>query len=393
MEMSGVKVAMVASVETSFIILFGNQLNQLRASGIQVSAISSLERKENLDFFSRMGIEFIEAPIQRRISPFADLRAVLQLWKIFRSRKFDLIHTQTPKPSLLGAIAGRLAGIPVVNTARPIFREMPEGMRRRFFIWLEKISCRLTDLVMVENPNDFDLYLGLGIAGKEKLKIQGNGIDLSRFDPQKIPATDLSRLRSELKIPENAFVIGCVARYVYEKGYLELFQAFKEMMPNYQNLYLLTAGFFLPSERDPIPKDLVEKMGIAERVRMLENRTDMEKLYSLMDIVVLPTHRDCFPRSLIEAAAMAKPIIATDLVGCRVVVKPEQTGILVPPRDARALKQALERLLNDKNLRASLGARAREYALENLNEEMVCKRIIDCYSDLLSASSEEQNRV
>jgi len=384
MELAGKKIAMIASIESSFILLFANQLKQLSEKGVIITAISSLENPGNLEFFKNAGLEFIEIPIERQISLIADLIAVFRLVRIFRKKRFDLIHTQTPKPTLLGAIAGKLSGIPVINTARPIFREMPEGWRRKFFIFLEKVAGRLAALVMVENPADFDLYLGLGMVPKEKLKIQGNGIDLSRFDPEKIPESDLARLRAELGLPENALVIGCVARYVYEKGYLELFQAFRRLKPKYPQLYLLTAGFFLPSERDPIPRDLPEKMGISDRLIMLENRSDMERLYGLMDIVVLPTHRDCFPRTLIEASAMAKPIIATDLVGCRVVVKPEETGILVPAKDAQALQQALERLIRDKNLASALGQRARKYALENLNEEMVCKRIIDCYAELLS---------
>ncbi len=384
MESAGYKVAIIASIESSFTALFANQIKQLQEQGFQITAISSLEYPNNLEFFKNAGVEFIEVPIHRQISPFADLLTVYRLTRIFRQKKFDLIHTQTPKPTLLGAIAGKLSGIPVINTARPIFREMPEGWRRKFSIRLEKLSALLTDLVMVENPNDFDLYLGLGIVPARKLKIQGNGIDLSRFDPEKITAAELARVRGELKIPEDAVVIGCVARYVFEKGYRELFEAFRQLKPKYPKLYLLTVGFFLPSERDPIPRDLPEKMGIADRVVMLENRSDMELLYGLMDIAVLPTYRDCFPRSLIEAAAMQKAIIASDLVGCRVVIKPEETGILVPAKDAVSLRQALERLLQDKDLARSLGKNARKYALEHLNEEMVCKKIIDCYAQLLS---------
>ncbi len=384
MDLTGKKVAIVASVASSFPILFTNQLQAMVASGLKITALSTLDDPRHLEFFEKKGIEFMEIPIKRQIAPLADLRTIFRLCRIFRAKQFDFIHTQTPKPTLLGAIAGKLCGIPVINTARPIFREMPEGFRRNFFIVIEKIAARLTDLVMVENPNDYDLYLGLGIAPKDKLRIQGNGIDLSRFDPEKIPAAETAKLRTELGIPKNGRVIGCVARYVYEKGYGELFEAFRQIKSSHPELYLLCVGFFLPSERDPIPRDLPQKMGIADRVIMLENRSDMDRLYAVMDIIVLPTHRDCFPRSLIEAAAMKKPIIATDLVGCQVVVTPGETGLLIPPKDAHALAEAMLRLVQDSSLAQALAEKARENALKYFNEDAVCRKILDCYSDLLS---------
>jgi len=387
LSLAGKKIAVLASVESSFKNLFANQLQAILQAGAELVAISSLEYPENLEFFYKMGIKFIPIEIKREISPFADLKTLVKLLKILSREKVDLIHNQTPKPCLLGSLAGRILGIPTINTARPIFREMPDSWRKRLFIFLEKISCQLSHLILLENPLDLDLYLELGIEKREKLRIQGNGIDLERFNPEKISSEEIEALRKEIGLPEDAQVVGCVARYVYEKGYKELFEAFGLLKDKYPKLWLLTVGFFLPSERAPIPRNLPEKMGISQRVIMLENRSDMERIYALMDIFVLPTHRDCFPRSLIEASAMAKPIIATDINGCRVVIEDRVSGILIPPKNSHLLTQAIEELLENPLLAQKLGRNAREKSLKSFNEQEVCARIISVYLDLLNLKS------
>lgn len=383
MDWKSKRIAHVTAVESSFIALFYNQLGEMRRLGIDVTCISSLELPENLEVFKELGVRFIEVPIQRKLTPFSDLLSVYRLYKVFKRENFDLVHTQLPKSTLLGALAGRLSGTPVVNTARPMFREMPPGLKRSFWVGIETVADYLTDLVMVENPFDYQMYLDLGIVKKEKLSVQGNGIDLSRFDPGKVPKADVEKLRAELKIPKSAKVIGIVARFVLEKGYQELFTAFKELLPKFPELYIVAAVLDLPSERGTVPQDLVAQMGISDRVVLLKNRKDMETIYSLFDIFALPTHRDCFPRSLVEAAAMQKPIVATDIPGCKVTVENEVSGLLVPSKDPKALATALERLLKDPGFAGKLAANARQFALQNLDEQKICQKILDCYQTLL----------
>ncbi len=378
------KVAMITAVESSFKLLFANQLKAIKSAGFDVIAISTLEYPENLEFLNKMGVKFIEVPIKREVSLLADLITIFKLARVIKKERIALIHNQTPKPVLLGSLAGKLAGTKIINTARPYFRDLPDGWRKRFFIWLEKLSGKLADLNLVENPLDEELYLSLKILKKENLRIQGNGIDLKRFNPEKFSSEDIKQIRKELGIPEDAQVVGCVARYVYEKGYYELFKAFQILKESYPNLWLLTVGIYLPSEREPIPRDLPQKMGIADRTVMLENRSDMERLYAVMDIFVLPTYRDCFPRSLIEASAMAKPIIASDIVGCKVVVEDGKTGILVPRQDPEALARAIKILLDSPHLAKSFGEKARQKAISQFDESKVCAQIVSAYKELLN---------
>jgi glycosyltransferase involved in cell wall biosynthesis len=377
------KIVWVTAVDSSVITTFLDQMIILKEHGYELTAISSQEFPETPELCRKLGIDFIEVPIHRGLSPVQDLVSIYRLYRVFRRRRFDLIHTQMPKGTLVGAIAGRLAGIPVINTARPFFREMPEGLARRVFVWIERLAGMFTDLIMVENPLDYEMYLELGIAGKDKLHVQGNGADLSRFNASQFTKADLDKLREELGIPSSSRVIGIVARYIIEKGYLELFSAFKELREKYPDLFILAAAAHMPSEKGLVPKDLPEKMGIADRMILVENRSDMERLYPLMDVVVLPTHRDSFPRSLVEAAAMARPIVATDIVGCRIIIEDGTNGILIPPKDAKALAAAIARLLDDPAYGRKLAENARKTAIARFDAQKICRNISDCYRKLL----------
>lgn len=377
------RVAHVTAVDSSFIYVLYNQLKELRKQGLEITCIATLELPENRELLNKIGVRFIEVPIQRKLTPLSDLVSVYRLYKVFQREKFDIIHTQLPKATLLGAIAGRLSKTPVVNTARPLFRELQPGLRKSLLVWIERIAHYFTDRVMVENPFDYQNYFDLGITAKEKLSVQGHGIDLTRFDPGKVRTADVEKLRAEFKIPKSAKVIGIVARYVYEKGFSELFTAFKELYQKYPDLYLVAKVFVFPGERGTVPEDLPARMGIADRVVFIKDRRDMEIVYALFDIFALPTQRDSFPRSLIEAAAMALPIVASDIQGCQVVVENEKSGLLVPLKDAKALANALERLLENPGFAKGLGANAHKFALENLDEQKICQRILDCYQTLL----------
>jgi glycosyltransferase involved in cell wall biosynthesis len=377
------RVAHVTAVDSSFIYVFYNQLKELRKRGLDITCIATQELPENGELLKKIGVKFIEVPIQRKLTPFADLVSVYRLYKVFKREKFDIIHTQLPKATLLGAIAGWLSNTPVVNTARPLFRELQPGLRKTFLVWIEKVAHFFTDRVMVENPFDYQNYIDFGITPKEKLSVQGHGIDLTQFDPAKVRPEDVDKLRAEFKIPKSARVIGIVGRYVYEKGFQELFTAFKELHQKYPDLYLVAKLFVLPSERGTVPEDLPARMGFADRMVFITNLRDMEVVYALFDIFALPTWRDSFPRSLIEAAAMGLPIVASDIQGCQVVVENEKSGLLVPLKDSRAMAKALERLLENPGFAKGLGAKAHKFALENLDEQKICQIILDCYKTLL----------
>src|SRR5206468_2426506 len=224
----------------------------------------------------------------------------------------------------------------VVNTVHGLYATDDDPWPKRAAVYgLEAVASRFSDAELVQNPEDLALLRRLGLAGHTR--VLGNGVDLRRFDPARWSAADRERVRAELRVDDDQIVVGIVARLVAEKGYPELFEAMSRL--DARRFVLVCIGGDDPDKPDALARSIVDA---AERagVRFLGHRDDVDALYSAMDLFVLPSHREGFPRAAMEAAASGLPVIATDVRGCRQVVEPEVTGLLVPVRDPVPLAAA-----------------------------------------------------
>jgi glycosyltransferase involved in cell wall biosynthesis len=323
--------------------------------------------------------------IPRRISPAADARALWRLWRLFRGRRVDVVHTHTPKAALLGQLAARLAGVPVrFNTIHGLFFVGQRSRAaRRLYKELEVLACRLATDVLSQSREDVDLLLAEKLLPPAKLRWLGNGVDLSRFDPARFSPADRAAVRRELRIPDDAFVVGCVARMVREKGLTELFQAVARLRGRLPRLHLVHVGFVDRSRNDQLTPDDARRLGIADRCRFLGHRRDVARLLAAVDAYALPSYREGYPRSVMEACAMGLPVVVTDIRGSREAVVHGASGLVVPPRDAAALSSALERLHEDASLRGRLSAGARARALEAFDERRVFGVLLESYAAAL----------
>ena len=182
-------------------------------------------------------------------------------------------------------------------------------------------------------------------------------------------------LRKEWGVEDDQVVVGMVGRLVVEKGYPELFAAAAGMDERY---VFVVVGPEDPEKSDAVPPAVIETAR-ARGVRFLGMRTDVEEIFSAFDLMVLPSHREGFPRAAMEAAAMGLPIVATNIRGCRQVVEQGVNGLLVPVDDPRALREAIETLGEDADLRASMGRASRAKALGEFDEDRVVEIVMDTY--------------
>lgn len=311
-------------------------------------------------------------PIARSMNPIAGLRSVFALVRLMRRERFDVLHAHTPVAALLGRIAARIAGVPLVlYTAHGFYfhDEMP-AWKRRLHVTLEWLGGRLTDFLFTQSAEDAEAAIRLGIARAESVLAIGNGVSVARFDPV---LQDGAALRRQLGIPLTAIIVGIVGRLVREKGYAEFLRAAETLGTQYPNVYFLVVGERLASDHDAaIDEELSRaQRQLGERLILAGMREDMPAVLATMDIFCLPSYREGMPRTIIEAMMMAKPVVATNIRGSREEVVPEVTGLLVPTRDANALAQALERLMRGVSLRASMGRAGRERALALYDEQRV----------------------
>jgi glycosyltransferase involved in cell wall biosynthesis len=378
------RVAHITTVDQSLRYLLLNQMRSIAQAGYEVTGISA--PGSDVPVIESMGIRHIAVPLTRRLTPLADLRALVQLYRIFRREQFTIVHTHTPKPGLLGQLAARMAGAPVVvNTVHGFyFHEHMPRLWREFYITMERIAARCSDLVLSQSREDLDTAIRLGICPRERIQLLGNGIDIQRFDRNRVDPATLAHLRSTLGLPSGVPVIGFVGRLVVEKGILELARAVQQVQSRFGPVTLLIVGGVDREKAGALNHEDIQAAAGTATCIFAGVRQDMPDMYALMDVFALPSYREGFPRAPMEASAMGAPCVVTNVRGCREAVEHERNGLIVPLRDVDALAEALIRLLRDHDRRRAMGDAGRRMAREQFDERLVFQRVLAAYHRLLN---------
>jgi len=360
--------------------LFNHRISlaeDLRRRGVEVHLASPAG-----PFAARLrqaGFPWHEVRMDRRgFNPIRELRTLNRVRDIYREVDPTLVHHFTIKPVLYGSLEGRWRGIPaLVNTITGrgyIFAG------RGIIPWLLRIVLRpvfayaldtRNQKVVFQNPADREVFLFLRLVRPERcVLIRGSGIDPQHFSP-----------RPE---PEGVPVVLMPSRMLRDKGVQDLVEASRLLHRRQVRVRVVLAGE--PDHGNPT--SISEKrlrQWVAEGAVEWPGRSEnMVETYAAAHIVVLPSHAEGVPRALIEASAMGKPIVATDLPGCREIVYNGRNGLLVPLRDPQALSDAIQTLVEDPALRRRMGTAGRVIALQNYTDEIVNGMILKVYDELLS---------
>jgi glycosyltransferase involved in cell wall biosynthesis len=375
--------AHVTTVDSSLRYLLLGQLQAIRERGYGVTGISA--PGPDVPVLVARGVAHEPVPMTRRLTPLEDVRSLVALYRLMRRRRFTIVHTHTPKPGLLAQVAARLAGVPVVvNTLHGFyFHERMRPAARRFYVTLERIAARCSDLVLSQNEEDVETAIRERIVRPDRIRHLGNGIDLVRFDPDRLGTGSRGRTRAALGIATDAPVVGFVGRLVAEKGVPELLAAARTVRDRLPAARFLLVGPEDAEKADRIAPAAAGRVGLADTCVFTGTRQDMPELYQAMDVFVLPSHREGFPRAPMEACAMKLPCVVTDIRGCRQVVAHGRNGFLVPVGDAAALAEALLAVLTDRELALRLGQEARRRATLEFDERRVFAIVLDEYERLL----------
>jgi glycosyltransferase involved in cell wall biosynthesis len=330
-----------------------------------------------------LGIETHDIPFARGgANPVADLQSLFAVFALVRRVRPDLVHLVTLKAIIFGGIVARLLRVPAVVAAVPglgysfVATGPWASVRRSAIEVLLRLSLRRRNCAVIfQNPEDRDLLIGADVVEvKQAVLIRGAGVDVSAFRATEYP-------------PGTVRVV-MASRMLREKGVPVFVEAARILRAAGVNAEFLLAGDPDPDNPGSILRGELERWHAAGDVAWLGHVADMSALFESVHVVCLPTHYgEGVPKVLIEAAAAGRAIVATDVPGCREIVKHEETGLLVPSRDVDALAGALRRLIEDRPLRQALGRRARDLAASSFTSEQVIGATLEVYRQLLEQPS------
>lgn len=376
------RVVHVSTIGATATHLLRPQCEFLRDLGYEVSFVFSPDSTSR-QILTAAGFRVHEVFISRKIDR-TDALAVCRLWGHLRRLKPDIVHTHTSKAGIVGRAAARLAGVPlVIHTIHGFpFTEGQNRFKYCVYATIERWAGKLTDVLLSQSLEDVRTAQDLQIKARHGYPIYiGNGVDIRCFDPSRFAGAK-DAIRSELGVRHSP-VITIIARQTVEKGYADLVRALARISD-----MSWTALFVGPDEgASDLIKELLTGCGISDRILMLGERADVERILAITDIYVLPSYREGVPRSVIEAQAMGVPAVVTNIRGCREVVIDGETGYLVPVKDPTSLAAALRRLLSDEKQRAAMGVAARKRVEREFDERLVFQRIAAAYEALLISTS------
>jgi glycosyltransferase involved in cell wall biosynthesis len=326
------------------------------------------------------GLRLRETQLDRSgLNPLHDRKTIAELLRIYREEKPDLVHHVALKPTLYGAYCAWRTGVPAVVNALGgmgflfLARSLPARALRGIVRQIMRVLLnRPNSRTILQNADDRDLLTGrIGVKPDRITLIRGSGVDIDRFKP--------------VTPPPGTPVAVCVSRMLHDKGIGELVEAARLLKERGVDLKVRLVGATddNPASIDDATLVRWKAEGI---VAVAGPSTDIAGEYANSHIAVLTSYREGLPKSLLEAAAAGRPMVATDVPGCREVCRNGETGLLVPARSVEPLAAALEQLATNEDLRARLGQAARRIATEEFAEEIIVGQTLDLYRSMLTAT-------
>ena len=308
-------------------------------------------------------------------NPIRIARYLLALFTDLKKEEPEIVHGLLFHAYILGTFAAKIARVPIVITSRRSLGHFKAG--KPHSLLAERLVNRMTDLIIANSEAVKQDVVRQEKVEPSKVRVVYNGIDPSLYDVPADPA-----LRASLGIPEEAKVVGVIANLIHYKGHCFLLQAWQTVKQKIPGARLLLIG------DGPLRGELealVKELHLEEEVLFLGSRQDIPQLLALMDVAVLPSLEEGFPNAVLEAMAAGKPVVATNVGGVPEAIIHEETGFLVPPKDPKALADAIIRVLSDPELAMNMGKAGRDRVIREFSLDRMVRSIEQVYEELTQA--------
>lgn len=357
-----IKLIRITTVPISLKILLKGQL-KFMSRHFEVIGVSS-PGSELEEVTQNEGIRCIDLGMERKPNPIKDIMSIIRMYVLIKKEKPTIVHTHTPKAGMVGMIAALFAGVPVrLHTVAGLPLMEAKGIKIVIYKFIEKITYLCANKVYPNSNKLADYIIDKGLAPKSKVNVIGNGssngIDSNYFMPKHFK-NQASKIKENLNINPNDFIFLYIGRIVNDKGVNELISSFEQILLKQKNVKLLLVGDY-EEERDPVSAHAKEALSKNKNIIMVGFQSDVRSYLSIADCFVFPSYREGFPNVVLQAGAMEKCCIVTDINGSNEIVVNNETGIIIPPKDSKALSFAMEAILNDEKInRHTMGKKARE---------------------------------
>jgi glycosyltransferase involved in cell wall biosynthesis len=343
------------------------------------------------------GIDVRPVEMSRKITPIADLKSLLVLYRLLKKEKPQIVHSHTPKAGIIGMVASKLAGVPIrLHTVAGMPLMEATGAKRKVLDIVEKFTYAAATRVYPNSKGLYDFILEQGYISPDKLKViangSSNGINTTFFSRERLVEADLVKLKSSLKIKEDDFVFIFVGRLVGDKGINELVHAFKELSSSENSsrtIKLLLVGP-LESDLDALQNNTLIEIESNPNIISVGFQKDVRPYFTISDVLVFPSYREGFPNVVMQAGAMGLPVIVSNINGCNEIIAEGENGTIIPVKDADAIKYAMIKMIEDDNYYNNLKENARKMIAERYEQQVVWNAILKEYKELLKEKGLEQ---
>lgn len=384
-----IKIIRLTTAPISLHKLLKGQPQFLQKRGFDVHLASANGNEISL-IEEETGIKINILPYTRKISLIIDVKALWLTFKYLKNEKPDIIHSNTPKSSLLSMLAGFFARVPIrIYSVTGLRYQGSIGLNKQILMLMERITCFFATRVIPEGDGVKAVLITDKITFKP-LKILGNGningINTSEFSKNSYLDDFVIDLCKQLKLHDNDVVFVFVGRIVKDKGINELLTAFDKLSKKYSNAKLLLVG---PEERelDPINKNSQQILEMNKQVIHVGWQEDVRLYLAISDIFVFPSYREGFPNVVMQAGAMELPSIVTNINGSNEIIVDGVNGIIIPPKDENALYEKMELLLSNEIFRKKLAEPARKMIVDCFEQKFVWNELLKEYVHLLDSKN------
>lgn len=340
-------------------------IHSLKENGMEVIAIAPED-----EFSAKLQEIFKYYPVhmeQKGTNPLKDLLLIRRFYRLYKELKPDCILHYTIKPNIYGTLAARLAGIPCINNVSGLGTVfLHQNLVSKIALTLYRFAFRFPHKVFFQNQDDQKLFIDLKLIKKEKTDVlPGSGINLQKFIPKPI-------------LENKTFTFILVSRLLFDKGIVEYAEAAAIVKKSHPETRFLLAGSLDKNSSLGIPEDMIKSWQEHSLIEYLGFTTEIQKYMEESHCVVLPSYREGTPRTLLEAAALARPIITTDVPGCREVVRDGFNGYLCQVKDAKDLAEKMLTVLNSPYTSLlEMGKNGRQLAESKFSQEFVAAKYLE----------------